>query len=74
MTHIHFNEADTWLIAFPRPYWIGVSGTDPKAGERFLRELLQKGYKVYYMPDMWYFYKDLPWLLERAQPFEIEIQ
>lgn len=74
MTHIHLKEADTWLIGFPRPYWKGVGGTDPEAGERFLRELLRKGYKVYYMPDMRYFYEDMPWLLERAQPFEIEIQ
>jgi hypothetical protein len=71
MTHIHLQESDTWLIGFPRPYWKGVGGTDPKAGERFLQELLQQGYRVYYMPDMRYFYQDLPWLLEDAQPFEI---
>jgi hypothetical protein len=71
MTHIHLQESDTWLIGFPRPYWKGVGGTDPKAGERFLQELLQQGYRVYYMPDMRYFYEDLPWLLEDAQPFEI---
>jgi hypothetical protein len=71
MSHIYLKKTDTWLVGFPRPLWKGASGTDPKAGERFLLELLQRGYRVYYLRDMRYLYQDIPKLLEGAQPLEL---
>lgn len=66
--HVYLEATDTWLVGFPRQFWRGVSGTDPRAGEHFLQSLARQGYRVYYLPDMGYLYENIPGLLENAQP------